>query len=109
MVAVAGIAVLVGPTREQEVKDAIARALEVHRTGRRLPGPEPIPLPDRVHVTGGVRMSYFAVIRQEGCAWTDGGITAQPATGDIATIEPRTVFVGAQHMSTAHAPAGTAA
>jgi SAM-dependent methyltransferase len=32
MVAVAGIAVLVGPTREQEVKDAIARGLEVRRT-----------------------------------------------------------------------------
>ncbi len=29
-------------------------------------------------------MSYFAVIRQAGRAWTDVGITAQPATGDHA-------------------------
>jgi uncharacterized protein YciI len=31
-------------------------------------------------------MSHFAVIREAGPAWTDGGITAQPAMNDHATF-----------------------
>ena len=31
-------------------------------------------------------MSYFAVIREAGPAWTDGGITEQPGTGDHAAF-----------------------
>jgi len=31
-------------------------------------------------------MSYFAVIREAGPAWTDGGITKQPAVSDHASF-----------------------
>jgi hypothetical protein len=31
-------------------------------------------------------MSHFAVIREAGPAWTDGGITAQPAISDHAAF-----------------------
>jgi hypothetical protein len=35
-------------------------------------------------------MSYYAVIREAGPAWTDGGITK------ITSIEPWNIFVGAE-------------
>ena len=45
------------------------RARAVPRRRRQLPAPEHVPLPDRART-----MSYYAVIREAGPGWTDGGI-----------------------------------
>ena len=81
LVAVAGLAVLAGPEREQELKTAIVDGLAPYRTPRReLPALERVPLPDRN------RVSTFAVIREAGPGWHDGGIYEQPAVDEHAAF-----------------------
>ena len=81
LVAVAGLAVLAGPEREQELKTAIVDGLAPYRTpDGELPALERVPLPDRA------RVSTFAVIREAGPAWRNGGISEQPAVDEHAAF-----------------------
>jgi SAM-dependent methyltransferase/uncharacterized protein YciI len=74
LVAPMGIALLVGPDREEEVKHAIANGLAKHRTA-----------------DGGYRLHnhyhyLIALIREAGPAWREGGITDQSAISDHAAF-----------------------